>query len=315
MSNINFNSFNEFLNENNISPSLNQTVNTTTLSSIYNNELNQIIFIPSTQISSDNNLTTTWLNPGTYNYFISSSLSHPTTSTHITNDQINYYSQTNPIPTIGPPQQLIMPMVYPLPTPSYSQQLLMPITYTSPTPTSLPMLGNPGNAHHHGWTPGATGPYAPPNTHPQGWNPSWGATGTHPPHSVMAGYSGHSGQSGHTGYYDSAHNWIAKPTLLSNKFSFEDKQFSIKIHYINEKECKFLRRMYHLKYNELDINTILKINEETFEPIHNKKFDRIVEIIEKLSKMNLYFSNICKSIMVKDIFINKRLSSRFEIEI
>jgi hypothetical protein len=31
--------------------------------------------------------------------------------------------------------------------------------------------------------------------------------------------------------------------------------------------------------------------------------------------MNLYYSNICKTILVKDIFINKKLSSKFIIEI
>jgi len=229
-----------------------------------------------------------------------------------------------PSPTPGPNPTIWHPM----PTPGPNPTIWHPMPTPGPTSPQITWLGN--GPPPIGWQPswGATG------THPPGWQPSWGATGTHPPGGHIIGnniwhghtgaynqngqwiphnnliYSGNSGHTGHTGYNK-------KQFLITNKFLFEEKNFSINIHYIDDNNTnpKFLRRIYHLKYENIDIKVILKIDEETFEPVSNKKFDKIVEILEKLSRMNLYFSNICKSILVKDIFINKKIASRFEIEI
>ena len=340
MSNINFNSFNEFLNTHNINPTLNQTMNTTTLS--------QSIFIPNNQNSSSPTLfysyedinstyipssTTLWINLGE---------TYSTTNMQPSINHIDTYMPTpTPIPIPTPTHQTSLGhtgMYSPTPVPTPNNYMY------SPTPVPTP------NNYMYSPTPIATYPptSSPPfysniiwsgnGSQPNGWNPSWGATGTHPPytihsqwvgsgtHNVMGdtgatGYftpvpmtsptpSSYLGLTGHTGYCN-----YNKNTLFSNKFSFEDKEFSINIHYIDDKQSKFLRRVYHLKCKYLDIKTVLKINEDTFEPIHNKKFDKIVEIVEKLSKMNLYYSNVCKNVLIKDIFMNKRVNNRFEIEI
>jgi hypothetical protein len=183
----------------------------------------------------------------------------------------------------------------PTPTPNfYHGHTYIPIT-TTPIPTPLPYV-----IHH---SMGGNG------THPVGWTQAWGATGTHPPATYLPGSS--FGNSGHTGQWENN----KKNMLFTNKFAFEEKDFSIKIHYLDDAKNGILNRLYELKCNDLTIKTILKINEDTFEAMNNKKFDKIVEILEKLSKMNLYYSNICKSILVKDIFINKKLTSKFIIEI
>ena len=156
-------------------------------------------------------------------------------------------------------------------------------------------------------------------THPIGWTPAWGATGTHPPatHTSATHTSATHIPGSSFGYYGHSVQWSnnKKHVLFTNKFAFEEKDFSIKIHYLDTSNNGILNRLYELKCNDLKIKTILKINEDTFESMNNKKFDKIVEILEKLSKMNLYYSNICKSVLVKDMFINKKLSSKFIIEI
>ena len=288
MSNQNFNSLNDFLNAFNINPSLNESINTT-------------MFFPSGQIT-------------TMPTLFYPSISSTTTSSYFTSSPM-IMENNLPVPT---PMQMIMENNLPVPTPP--PQMIME---NVPVPTFIPWGGSGTNQNitvhppppqmnmqHMGHTGIFHVPVPIPSPTPMGWNPSWGATGTHPPNLVVHGHSGA------TGYYN-GQTWIAnqKQTLLSNKISFEDKEFSINIHYINESECRFLKRVYHLKCKDLNIKTILKIDEETFEPIHNKKFDKIIEVIEKLSKMNLYYSNICKSVLVKDIFMNKRLNNRFEIEI
>jgi hypothetical protein len=302
MSNQNYNSFNEFLNTFNINPSLNESINTT-------------MFYPSGEIT-------------TMPTLFYPSISSTTTSSYFTSSPM-IMENNLPVPT---PMQMIMQNNPPVPTPSPPMPIQHPpitiphpqmIMQNIPIPTFIPWGASGTNQNITVPTPpsqmimdhmGHTGifhvPVPIPSPTPMGWNPSWGATGTHPPDLVAHGHSGH------TGYYN-GQTWVAiqKKTLLSNKISFEDKEFSINIHYINEPECKFLKRVYHLKCKDLNIKTILKIDEETFEPIHNKKFDKIIEVIEKLSKMNLYYSNICKSVLIKDIFMNKRLNNRFEIEI
>jgi hypothetical protein len=290
MSNINFNSFNEFLNSNNINPTLNQTINTTTLS--------QSIFIPNNQNSiaptlfySYEDINSTYI-PSSTTLWINLGETHSTTS-----------------------------MYLPTPTPTHHTNMYSPIQTVPPTTY-------PPYHSHIVWSGNGS--------EPQGWNPSWGATGTHPPHTIQWGGSGTNnvmGDTGATGYFTTVpissptpssylgltghtgHWNNNKNTLFSNKFSFEDKEFSINIYYTDDKQSKFLRRVYHLKCKDLDIKTILKINEDTFEPYYNKKFDKIVEIVEKLSKMNLYYSNVCRNVLIKDIFMNKKVNNRFEIEI
>jgi len=327
MSNINFNSFNEFLNTHNIDATLNQTMNTTTLSQssatptlFYSYEDINSTYIPST---------TLWINMGsTY----STTSEHP--SLQMYQSSLDYPTPIpSPTPTINH-NNIGMYSPSPIPTINHNN-----IGMYSPSP--IPTI-SPNNFGMNTITPGPT-----PNViwsgngpQPPGWNPSWGATGTHPPASIVwhsqwggsgthnlvgdtgalgyhtavpittatpSSYLGLSGHTGHCGYN--------KNTLFSNKFSFEDKEFSINIEYINEKQNKFLRRLYHLKCKDLDIKTVLNINEDTFEPCYNKKFDKIVQIVEKLSKMNLYYSNICKNVLIKDIFMNKKINNRFEIEI
>ena len=298
--------------------------NTNTNTNI-NEFINTIDTVPSPSLS--NNLNTTLFYPNNYSFStlfptstptneLNSFLIHTSTETIILSSSFpsTSYSNYNQAPV-----QMQMESS-PVPTPI---QITYPNPIPSPTPGPIPSQINwMGNGPQPvGWMPswGATG------THPPGWHPSWGATGTHPPTvwNPSFGASGHTGSS-NTGqhlYYGHTGTYYNKQSLITSKFIFDEKNFSIKIYYLDDDNNndntypKFLRRLYHLKYDNIDIKVILKIDEHTFEPVSNKRFDKIVDILEKLSRMNLYFSNICKNILVKDIFINKKIASRFEIEI
>ena len=270
----------------NINNNLNNNLNTTTiLSPFYSNEIPTPILVPHPQM-----------------VMTSPELNH----TFIPTNSTSYYHGHTGMPSPSPtPSTFYHSHTFvPTPTPSNNNGNITPLTNNGNiTPTiNHAVIGMPTPApyiihHPNGWTSvgGATG------THPPGWTPAWGATGTHPPGSSF----------GHSGYGEN----YKKNALFTNKFAFEEKDFSIKIQYLDVVNNNILNRLYELKCNELNIKTVLKIDENSFEPISNKKFDKIVEILEKLSKMNLYYSNICKSILVKDIFINKKLTSKFIIEI
>jgi hypothetical protein len=121
---------------------------------------------------------------------------------------------------------------------------------------------------------------------------------------------------GHTGDW-CTNSYInnARFLLLNSKFTFTDNEFNIKIFLMSEKEDNFFQRYYDIKYKNLHYKTILKINQDTFEPVYNKKFYKIIELIEDLQKLNKYYSNICRSILKKDMFIGRTINSKFEIEI
>lgn len=295
MSNSNINSINEFLNTNNISQSLNQTT-----------ILSQSTYIP-TQYSSS--LSTLF-----YSY----------------EDINSNYIPSNINSTLFNISSLYSTTIIP----SNQTGNSLPTTHQNPIPTISPWGGSGTmipSTHHITWN--GNGPQ------PDGWQPSWGATGTHPPAVIQFGdtgstgyfspitsptppsYYGNSGNSGDYGHTGNIGHWINKKNnLFTNKFAFENKDFSIKIHYLDDLnpsigDNKYIKRLYHLQCKVLNIKSILKIDEESFNPIYNKKFDRILEVLEKLSKMNLYYSNICKNLLIQDIFLYKRFNSRFEIEI
>jgi hypothetical protein len=197
----------------------------------------------------------------------------------------SFYNNEIQAPVFIPYPQMVMTSPTPTPIPN-----TLPSPYPSPNPTNL----HTSFYHGHTYNPTTT-PTTIPNydvvgmpmptpasyiihssvggggTHPVGWTQAWGATGTHPPASHLPGSS--------FGHW--ANN--KKQMLFTNKFAFEEKDFSIKIHYLDIEYNGILNRLYELKCNELNIKTILKINENTFEFMNNKKFDKIVEILEKLS--------------------------------
>jgi hypothetical protein len=294
----NTNSITDLFSSFNISQNLNTT---TIITSFYNNEIQAPVFIPYPQMVMTS---PTPIPMNNYGHTITTNPSPvPSPSPNPTTLQTLFYHGFSPNPSPYPsPNPSQNPTTY---TSFYHGHSYIPIT-TTPIPTpnydvvGMPTpIPTPASYIIHPSVGGS-------GTHPAGWTPAWGATGTHPPATHEPGSS-----FGHSGHWTNN----KKQMLFTNKFAFEEKDFSIKIHYLDSENNGILNRLYELKCNELNIKTILKINEDTFESMNNKKFDKIVEILEKLSKMNLYYSNICKSILVKDIFINKKLSSKFIIEI
>jgi hypothetical protein len=283
--NSNFNSMNDLFSSFNINNNLNTTTN---LTPFYSNEITTPIIVPPPQmVMSSPEINQT--------YIPTSSLIYGHTGIPSPTPTAFYHGHTYvPIPPTPTPTTNNGNV-----TPSTNNGNVIPSTNNGNVTPSInhPVVNMPTPAPyiiHH-----SVG-----GNHPVGWTPAWGATGTHPPGSSF-------GHSGHTGQWSNN----KKNVLFTNKFAFEEKDFSIKIYYLEDEKNGILNRLYELKCNELSIKTILKINEDTFEVMSNKKFDKIVELLEKLSKMNLYYSNICKSILVKDIFINKKITSKFVIEI